>query len=96
MQELLKHKLEDAAFYHMDVDIAIKSNIYHVDEVKDDFNNVIGLNIELENGSLNINRQSRIKKAQKPPGSVLDFEWCFAIRNQLGLKIGHIGKLKTI
>lgn len=96
MKELLKYRLEDAAFYHMDVDVAIKSNIHHVEEVKDDFDNIIGLNIELENGSMNINRHSILKKVSKPPGSVLNFEWCFAIKNQLGLKIGHIGCLKMI
>lgn len=94
MEELVKYRLEDGAFYHADVDIAIKSNIHHIEEFKDDFGNVVGLNIELENGSLNINRQSKIKKVQKPPGSVLQFEWCFAIRNQIGLKIGYVGKLR--
>lgn len=96
MEELLKYKLENGAFYHTDADIWIKSNIQHVDEVKDDFDNVVGLNIELENGSMNINRYSKVKKVLKPSETVLDFKWCFAIKNQFGLKIGYIGELKTI
>lgn len=96
MEQLLKYRLEDAAFYHTDVDVCIKSNIYHVDVKKDDLDNIVALDIELENGGLCVNRHSKLKKLQNPPGSVLDFEWCFSIRNQLGLKIGYIGKLKTV
>ena len=71
----------------------LKSKIKSFEIIKNSTGEEDLLDIELENGHVGICKYSKVTKIKSPPNIILNFDWCFSIRNKDGELIGYIGKL---